>query len=63
MGSTSRARNFCDSTFQSSTSDAQIELAIRKGKGVMPAFGDDYNDPQLSALVRQIRTFKTRSKQ
>ena len=57
VGSASRARNFCDSGFQASTSDVQLKQAISQGKGMMPAFGEDYSEEQLAALVRQIRKF------
>ncbi len=57
VGSASRARNFCDSGFQRSTSDVQLKSIISQGKGMMPAFGDDYSEEQLTALVRQIRKF------
>jgi mono/diheme cytochrome c family protein len=57
MGSASRARNFCESGFRASVSDAQIRQAITQGKGMMPSFDDDYNEEQLTALVRQIRKF------
>ncbi len=59
VGSTAKSRNLCDPAFQSSISDSQIKQTIVKGQGMMPAFGDDYNDAQLSALVRHIRSLKS----
>jgi mono/diheme cytochrome c family protein len=59
VGSIAKARNLCDVAFQDSTSDAQIKQTITKGRGMMPTFGDDYNDEQLSALVRHIRSLKS----
>lgn len=58
MGTANKSRNLCDPTFQSSISDAQIKQTISKGQGMMPAFGDDYDEAQLSALARHIRTLK-----
>jgi cytochrome c553 len=58
VGSTVRARNLCDATFQSSVSDAQLKLGISEGKGVMRAYGDEYNEEQMNALVRHIRSLK-----
>lgn len=57
VGSARRARNFCDPGFQAGTSDVQLKQAISQGKGMMPAFGEDYSDEQLNALARQIRKF------
>ncbi len=57
IGSASRARNFCDAAYQASASDVQLKQAISQGKGMMPAFGEDYIEQQLTALVRQIRKF------
>ena len=61
MNMASKARNFCDPNFQALISDAQIKQTVSKGQGMMPAFGDEYNDEQLSALVRHIRTLKSGS--
>ncbi len=58
MGSANRARNLCDAAFQASVSDEQIKQTISKGQGMMPAFGDDYDQAQLTALVRHIRSLK-----
>jgi len=63
MGSTAHSRNFCESSFQASHTDEQLKQTISKGKGVMPAFGDDYNEEQLTALVRHIRSIKPVSTQ
>lgn len=51
-------RRLCDPAFQSSVTDDQIGQTIRKGKGMMPGFGDDYNEEQVKALVRYVRTLK-----
>lgn len=58
MGSATKSRNLCEATFQSSVNDAQIKQTISKGQGMMPAFGDDYDEAQLSALVRYLRSLK-----
>lgn len=50
-------RNFCDAAFQASRSDEQLKLAIQKGKGGMPAFGNLFSDADLQGLVRKIRSF------
>ena len=52
-------RRLCDPVFQSAVSDAQIKQTILKGKGMMPGFGDDYNEAQLAALVHHVRTLKS----
>lgn len=47
------ARNLTDSAWQARTSDAQIEQAIRSGRGQMPAF--QLEPAIVSHLVRLIR--------
>jgi len=51
-------RRLCDAAFQSSITDDQIRQTILKGKGMMPGFGDDYNEEQVKALVKHVRTLK-----
>jgi len=51
-------RNFRDHEFQASRTDEQLKMTIRDGKGTgMPPFGTTFDDAQLTALVRQIRSF------
>jgi len=50
-------RNFCDAAFQASRSDAELEQAIRAGRGPMPPFGALFDDEQLTLLVAYIRGF------
>ncbi|HMV84368.1 MAG TPA: cytochrome c [Blastocatellia bacterium] len=44
--------------WQAKTSDQQIETAIKEGKGIMPGFNDTLSAPQISALVKFVRTLK-----
>lgn len=51
-------RNFRDHAFQESRTDEQLKMTIKTGKGTgMPAFAGTFDDAQLEALVRQIRSF------
>ncbi len=52
-------RRLCDAAFQSAITDDQIRQTILKGKGMMPGFGDDYNEEQVKALVKHVRTLKS----
>jgi len=52
-------RRLCDAAFQSAISDEQIRQTILKGKSMMPSFGDDYNEAQVTALVRHVRSLKS----
>jgi mono/diheme cytochrome c family protein len=56
-GRANRSPNLCDPSFQSAFNDAQIKDMIKNGKGMMPGF-DAYNDEQLAALVRFVRSLK-----
>jgi len=56
-GGTTPPRNFCDHAFQSSRSDQDLKVVIRKGKGAMPAFGDLFSEADLDGLVQKIRSF------
>lgn len=50
-------RNFHDRAFQSSRTDEQLAQVIREGKGgAMPPFGSLYDDKQVAALVRHLRS-------
>ncbi len=40
------------------TTDQQIQAAIKEGKGIMPGFGETLSAPQISALVKFVRTLK-----
>jgi mono/diheme cytochrome c family protein len=55
IGLPSRSR-ICN--VQASLSDQQAKQFIKQGKGSMPAFGDEFNDEQIAALVHHIRSFK-----
>jgi cytochrome c oxidase cbb3-type subunit 3 len=51
--------NFTSAEWQSSRSDAQLLASIRDGKGkVMPAWGKQLSEAQISALVRHVRGLK-----
>jgi mono/diheme cytochrome c family protein len=50
-------RNFRDSAFQASRTDADLKNVIRGGKGAMPPFGALFDDQQLTLLVAYIRGF------
>ncbi len=53
QGMTVRARDLSDPAWQSATTDAQIEAAIRGGKGLMPAF--PLPSDTVSGLVKLVR--------
>jgi len=42
--------------WQTETSDAAIETAIKEGKGIMPGFADTLKPAEITALVKFIRT-------
>lgn len=51
-------RNFHDSAFHRTHSDAELRKIITGGKGEgMPAFGATFDEAQLTALVSHLRTF------
>lgn len=51
-------RNFHDHDFQLARTDEQIKMTIKNGKGSgMPAFGNAFDDAQLTALVGHVRSF------
>ena len=51
--------NFTSAEWQASRSDAQLLESIRNGKGkIMPAWGKQLSDAQISALVRHVRSLK-----
>ncbi len=55
-------RNFRDHAFQASRSDAEIRAVIVGGKGAgMPAFGRTFDEAQLGALVRYLRSLDSES--
>jgi len=41
-------------------SDAQIRVALAKGKGKMPAYGPALGDKGLDAMVKYLRTLKSK---
>lgn len=53
-------RNFCDSAFQASRTDADLKNVIKNGKGPMPPFGALFDDTQTTLLVSYIRAFNTK---
>jgi len=55
-------RNFFDSEFQASRSDADLESVIRHGKGAMPPFGKLFDEQQTALLVAHIRSFKPKTR-
>ena len=56
-GGADAPRNFCDTAFQASRSDADLMQVIQKGKANMPAFGNLFSDSDLRGLVRKLRAF------
>jgi hypothetical protein len=42
--------------WQTQRSDAQLTEAITKGRGMMPAFGNEITEAGVSVLVGHIRT-------
>jgi cbb3-type cytochrome c oxidase subunit III len=58
-GSLAGAPNFTSAEWQASRSDAQLAGSIKNGRGkLMPAWGEELSDAQISALVRHVRGFK-----
>jgi hypothetical protein len=53
------AQNLTRADWQDETSDAQIVHAITTGPRVMPAFGKKLSRPEIEALARYVRTFKS----
>ena len=57
-GRSAQGVSFADPAFQRSRTDAELRTAIVKGKGqAMPAFGAQYDDHQLDALIAALRAF------
>ncbi len=52
--------NFTDPKWQSSTKDKEMREVIKNGKKetLMPAFGDQLKDEEISAVVAYIRSLK-----
>ena len=51
--------NFSNAEWQSSRTDAQLLESIRNGKGkIMPAWGKQLSETQISGLVRYVRGLK-----
>jgi len=56
-------RNFTDHTFQTTHTDFDIQQTIVNGKSTgMPPFGSTFNDDQLRALVRHVRSLDSERK-
>lgn len=49
--------NFATAEFQASRTDAQLVLAMKEGKGMMPSFAKQLNESGFAALVQLIRSF------
>lgn len=47
--------DFTSASFQSARTDAQLGEVIAKGRGLMPAFGDQITQAGIDALVAHIR--------
>lgn len=50
--------NFAENEWQKSLSDEAMEMSIRQGKGMMPAFGEKLPKNTTKALVGYIRKFR-----
>lgn len=50
-------RNFHDTAYMKTRTDAQLSEIIHKGKGVMPAWGKVLTDQQIAAVLAHVRTF------
>jgi mono/diheme cytochrome c family protein len=50
------AAHFDDPAFQKLLTDAQIKQTIHNGNGNMPAFGNTFNDAQISSLITYLRS-------
>jgi len=51
--------NFSSAEWQASRTDAQLVESIRSGKGkIMPAWGKQLSDAQVSGLVQYVRGLK-----
>jgi mono/diheme cytochrome c family protein len=46
-------------TFQSGRSDRELHEVIKKGRNMMPAFGDQLSELGIEALVKHIRALAT----
>ena len=44
--------------FHDARSDAQLSEVIQKGRGLMPAFGQELSEAGVAALVRHVRGLK-----
>lgn len=47
-----------DTEFQDARADADLEAALRDGKGTMPGFGNQLTPDQIKALVGYIRSLR-----
>jgi cytochrome c oxidase cbb3-type subunit 3 len=58
-GNISSAPNFTDAEWQASRTDAQLAESIKNGKGkIMPAWGKQLSDAQITELVQHVRSLK-----
>jgi len=49
-------RDLSDASFYQQRSDAELEAAIRDGKGAMPAFGTLLSDEDLKLVIAHLHT-------
>jgi cytochrome c6 len=60
-GKAMKARDFHDPDVIKAT-DADLTLAISKGRNKMPAYGKQYSDEQIKALVAYVRDMQKPAK-
>lgn len=51
-------RDLSDPEWQKTRTDAEIIEVIRKGRGMMPAFGEQLGEAGLQSLLAKVRSFK-----
>lgn len=52
--------DFTSAEYQKSRTDEQIAIAIKDGKGTMPAFKGQFSDAQVAQLVAYLRSFASK---
>jgi mono/diheme cytochrome c family protein len=50
--------DMASAAFHEARSDAQLAEVIQKGRGLMPAFGQELSEAGVAALVRHVRALK-----
>lgn len=50
-----KPRNFHDTAYMNSRTDAQLSEVIHQGKGAMPKWGGILTDAQITGLIKHIR--------